>query len=269
MSFISRSRWRKRITLTVTFSALLFALVFGLSSLALTRAAGEQLTQISSDPYHNPTSQHKTEVEPDTFAFGNTIVAAFQVGRFFNGGASNIGWATSTDAGKTWTHGFLPHITVFAGGPYNRASDASVAYDARHKVWIISYLAIVTGGTPPAPIRLDVLASRSTNGGLTWGTPVIVRLGGPNSGLDKNWTVCDNTASSPFYGHCYTEYDNNNLLQMTTSSDGGKTWGLPKSTPNRALVIGGQPLAQPNGTVVVPIEVFNATFTVVHMEAFT
>ena len=35
------------------------------------------------------TSQHGTEVEPDTFAFGLTIVAAFQVGRFFDGGASD------------------------------------------------------------------------------------------------------------------------------------------------------------------------------------
>jgi len=24
---------------------------------------------------------------------------------------------------------------------------------------------------------------------------------------DKNWTVCDNTSSSPFYGNCYTEWD--------------------------------------------------------------
>jgi len=33
------------------------------------------------------TSQHGTEVEPDTFAFGSTIVAAFRVGRSFDGGA--------------------------------------------------------------------------------------------------------------------------------------------------------------------------------------
>ena len=26
--------------------------------------------------------------------------------------------------------------------------------------------------------------------------------------LDKNWTVCDNHAASPFYGNCYTEFDN-------------------------------------------------------------
>jgi hypothetical protein len=58
--------------------------------------ANVPVTQVSSDPFTNPTSQHRTEVEPDTFAFGTTIVSAFQVGRFFDGGGSAIGFATST-----------------------------------------------------------------------------------------------------------------------------------------------------------------------------
>src|SRR5438034_2934423 len=61
-------------------------------------AATVPLTKLSSDPYTNSTSQHATEVEPDTFAFGSTIVTAFQVGRIHGGGASDIGFATSTDA---------------------------------------------------------------------------------------------------------------------------------------------------------------------------
>src|SRR5436189_2360627 len=69
-------------------------------------SAGATLTRISSDPYTNTTSQHATEVEPDTFASGSTIVSAVQVGRFFDGGASNIGFATSTNRGASWTAGF-------------------------------------------------------------------------------------------------------------------------------------------------------------------
>jgi hypothetical protein len=241
-----RFRWRSRGLLALTLSLLL-----ALSSSLLAFASG-QLVQISSDPYKNPDSQHKTQVEPDTFAFGNTIVSAFQSGRFFNGGASNIGFATSTNAGETWTHGFLPSTTVNATppGPYQRASDPSVAYDARHKVWMISFLGITNAENPP----VDVLVSRSTDG-LTWGAPVAVNKDGAFN--DKNWTVCDDTASSPFYGHCYTEFDNasnNNLVQMSTSTDGGKTWGAAKTTPDNACVIGGQPLVQPNGTVIVPID---------------
>src|SRR5919198_1214943 len=72
-------------------------------SFASAAVASPTVLQISSDPYTNAISQHKTEVEPDTFAFGSTIVSAFQVGRIFDGGASNIGFATSTDGGATWT----------------------------------------------------------------------------------------------------------------------------------------------------------------------
>src|SRR6516165_12022227 len=46
------------------------------------------LTQLSTDKFTNSDSQHATEVEPGMFAFGSTIVTAFQVGRRFNGGAS-------------------------------------------------------------------------------------------------------------------------------------------------------------------------------------
>ena len=73
--------------------------------------------------------------------------------------------------------------------------------------------------------------------------------------FDKNWIVCDDTASSPHYGNCYTQWDDfghGNLLHMATSSDGGLTWTAAKVP--RASVIGGQPLVQPNGTVIVPID---------------
>src|SRR5205809_6247029 len=157
-SLISLFRWPMRGLVAMTL-ALVFALSSTISAFAFT------LVQISSDPYTNTTSQHKTEVEPDTLSSGSTIVSAFQVGRFFNGGASNIGFATSANGGKAWTTGFLPATTVFATppGPYPRASDPVVAFDAKHGVWLISYLGIVN---PSGPV--DVLVSRSTDGGRTW-----------------------------------------------------------------------------------------------------
>src|SRR3989440_1488845 len=246
-SLISRFRWPMRGLVAMTL-ALVFALSSTISAFAFT------LVQLSSDPYTNTTSQHKTEVEPDTLSSGLTIVSAFQVGRFFNGGASNIGFATSTNGGKTFTSGFLPSSTVFATPPgvYPRASDPSVAFDAKDGAWLISWLGIVT---PSGPV--DVLVSRSTDGGLTWGDPIVVNKDGHFN--DKNWTVCDNTSTSPFFGHCYTEFDDNtlgDLIQMSTSPDGGLTWGAGQSTANNAHGIGGQPLVQPNGTVIVPINGF-------------
>ena len=60
------------------------------------------LTRVSSDPFTSPTSQRATEVEPDTFAHGSTVVGTFQVGRFFSGGSTDIGFACSGDGGATW-----------------------------------------------------------------------------------------------------------------------------------------------------------------------
>lgn len=248
MWFYNFAEKRNRIAI-----AMALTLVLALSS-TLVASANAALLQLSTDPYTNTTSQHKTEVEPDTFAVGSTIVSAFQVGRFFNGGASNIGFATSTNGGTSWTQGFLPGATVNAtpAGVYPRASDPTVAFDAKHGVWLISYLGIKS---PTGPV--DVLVSRSTDGGLTWGNPVVVNNDGHFN--DKNWTTCDNTATSPHYGNCYTEFDDNtlgDLILMSTSSDGGQTWGAAKTTANNAHGIGGQPVVQPNGTVIVPIDGF-------------
>lgn len=115
--------------------------------------------QLSSDPYTNDGSQHQTEVEPDTYSHGSTIVTAFQVGRFSDSGSSNIGWATSSDGGHTWKNGFLPGITQFAGGPYARVSDPSVAYDPAHDIWIISSLAVVGSGSNLASTAVVVSLS--------------------------------------------------------------------------------------------------------------
>lgn len=209
------------------------------------------LTQISSDSFTVPPGQHATEVEPHVFANGNTLVAAFQTGRIAPGGSTDIGWATSTDGGNTWSHGSLPGITTGEGsGPYSAVSDPNVAYDAKHGLWLISSLPIL--GTPTPAVLVS-----SSSDGMTWQNPVGI---GPMSNFsDKNWIVCDNTSSSPHYGNCYVEYDDafsNDLIMMSTSSDGGQTWTSVVPTANLDDGIGGQPLVQPNGNVVVPIESF-------------
>jgi hypothetical protein len=211
--------------------------------------ANVAITQVSSDPFTDTQAQHRTEVEPDTFSFGSTIVSAFQVGRVSGGGASSIGWATSNDSGATWSHGFLPGITGNGGGPYGQASDAAVAFDARHNVWLISSLGIRSSS-------VDVLTSRSTDGGHTWSNPVTTATGS----LDKNWIVCDNFSASPFFGTCYTEYDitsSGDAIRMKRSTDGGLTWGSALATGDNATGLGGQPVVRPNGTVLVPYRSLN------------
>jgi len=206
------------------------------------------LTQVSSDPYTNSSAQHATETEPDTYSAGTTVVSAFQVARFSDGGADNVGWATSTDNGTTWKHGFLPGLTTSDGGTYARASDAAVAFDAKHHTWLISTLDITASIDTPA-----TTVSLSTDG-LTWSTPVL-STGNNGESYDKNWITCDDTATSPHYGNCYVEADvtgNNNQIVMATSHDGGHTWSKEVSPAGTPSGLGGQPLVQPNGTVVVP-----------------
>lgn len=258
MSFLFRTRWLAGAALALTF-----ILSLALPAAIFVSAAGSSPFQLSSDPYTNTTSQHQTEVEPDSYSNGSTIVTAVQVGRFTDGGASNVGWATSTDNGTTWKNGFLPGTTVYAtpAGQYARVSDPAVAYDAAHQAWMISSLAISTSSG--SPVGVAVLVNLSTDGGLTWQSPVVVATASGNF-FDKDWIVCDDTSTSSFYGHCYIEWDiasSGDLLQMSTSSDGGKTWGIAQATADNATGLGGQPLVQPGGTVIVPFLGSNASIS--------
>ena len=256
---------RRRLTALVILSTLALAMAIGLFPLhpASAQIAPSLVKQISSDPYTNSTSQHQTQVEPDTLSFGSTVVSAFQSGRFsVGGGASGLSWATSFDAGLTWKNGTLPNLTVAGGGTYARASDAVVAYDLLHHTWLISSLVAkttfdgVTGSTV-------VVVSRSRNG-LTWSDPVIVAASSSTQNFDKDWMVCDQHPTSRFFGRCYAQWDDGAgkpwPTLMSYSDDGGLTWTQPQGLANQAFYAqGGQPLVQPNGNVIVPIYGFDAT----------
>jgi hypothetical protein len=217
-----------------------------------TALANVAVTRVGTDPFTNTTSQHATQVEPDTFAAGNTIVTAVQTGRFFDGGSSDICFATSTNNGTTWTQGCLPGITKFlGGGAYDRVSDPSVAFDAKHNVWLITGLALTdTSGV----VGKAVTVSRSTDGGLTWASHVNAVTASGSANLDKEWVVCDSTATSAHYGNCYAEYDDNgagNRIHMATSTNGGLNWADVQTS---STGLGGQPLVRANGDVMVPYE---------------
>src|SRR3954465_11826681 len=170
-----RSRRSRRYLIAIVMGALL--------AWAASAQAAVPLTRVFTDPFTNTTSQHQAVVEPDTFAFGSTMVTAVQSGRFNDGGASGIGWATLNSAGSVVASGTLPGITTHNGngGPYDRVSDPSVAFDAAHGVWLISSIPITTSLAVPV-----VFVHRSTDGGLTWSAPVTVTTSA-TADLDKNW----------------------------------------------------------------------------------
>jgi hypothetical protein len=204
---------------------------------------------VSDDPYTNVGPAHKTQVEPDSFAFGQTIVTTSQSGRnYAGGGASNNVFATSQDGGRTWVTGGLPGTTVWEGGTWPRISDPAVAYDPEHNVWLAQGLTINSSGQGDS-----VIVNRSTDGGLTWSNPVTVAAS-PGTFWDKTWIACDVWPQSPHYGNCYSQWDDNGLgnqMMMSRSTDGGLTWE-PRQSPSTPSGLGGQPVVLPNGTVVVP-----------------
>ena len=211
--------------------------------------------RISVDTGRGGGAQNATHAEPDSFSWGTTVVAAFQVARFFDGGAQNIGYALSRDAGRTWRSGLLPDLTSASRprGAFLRASDPSVAYDDAHRLWLISALGITATGSA-------VLVSRSADG-LQWSAPVTAMAN--SIALDKEWIACDNGASSPWRGHCYVSYSDLERVQLVTqtSVDGGKTWSPAVAAPDGAgrrgiegpFAPGPQPVALPDGTLVVPL----------------
>ena len=223
--------------------------------------------QISSDTLTDPAAQHATEAEPDTFAVGDNVVSAFQVGRLFDGGADAIGFSTSHDGGRTWTSGILPQLTATAPvpGPFARASDPAVAWDELHGVWLVVSLALGAPIPPPPSggpgFFTTIVVSRSADG-IVWTPPQVVApvtLGGS----DKEWIACDNRAESPFRGRCYvsyTDFSDGYRIAIHTSLDGGVTWGpAVKAASPVAEGSGSQVAVAAGGVVVVPFATFEVS----------
>ena len=230
-------------------AALVLTLVCSLCAVAAIPASAQSLfRQLSQDVFSGGPGQHMTEVEPGAFAYGSTIVAAFQVARVYGGGGMDVGFSTSTNGGIAWTNGYLPGLTQWYqpnGSTYSAASDPSVAYDLKHGVWIINTIPIAGG--------VDVAVNRSKDG-IHWDNPIFVSKPGD---ADKNWIICDNTSTSPYFGNCYVGWDNA-YIQMTTSTDGGLTWSAPRYTQGSDYGLGINPVVQPNGNVVVGFYSYNS-----------
>ena len=128
-------------------------------------------------PVHDaPTRSTRRRSSPTASRSARTTVATFQVGRRFDGAATNVGWAVTTNDGASWRSGLLPGLTTASRppGPNERASDPVVAYDAAHGTWLISTLALEGATT-----RLAI--NRSANG-ATWSTALAGARGARRAG---------------------------------------------------------------------------------------
>jgi len=196
--------------------------------------------------------------EPDTLVEPDIAVSPFNTKievavahdcRFASGGAVDIFYAWTHDGGATWHQGRLPGLTKAVGGTYDRASDPVVAFGADGSVYISSLVFDVTCPT-------GVAVSRSTDGGATFGMPVLAQHSNTCAvSDDKNWLVTDNQPNSPFFGRLYqfwTEFLSNSGSPQVVrwSDDNGQHWSSTHllASPTQ-FAQNSQAFVQPNGAI--------------------
>jgi hypothetical protein len=183
---------------------------------------GELVQEIARDTVIGPAgSQPDTAVEPYVAvdpARPDTVVAVFQMGRFPDGGAAAIGFASSDDGGTTWTSGVLPGLTRASGGVYLRVSDPSVAFGPDGSAYASSI--VIRGPDRDGGIAVN----RSDDGGRTWNGPAFLERTPAGSGDDFPRIAVDTGSSSRDVGRVYVTYVHGDRIAVKWSDDRAVTW---------------------------------------------
>jgi hypothetical protein len=191
------------------------------------------------------------------------LVGVFQEGRFATGGgAVDCGYSVSHNGGLTWTRALIPHLTMTSGGPYFRATDPVVAFDLNNNVYLETLVA-----TDAQFISGAVVLSKSTDGGVTFASPVVAYRPGSNSVFpDKEWMAINTFAGTATAGRLlvtFTLFSNINSdgapIRRVYSDNGGATWSSAAAISTETTLQGSQPLYLPNGNCVVVYWKFGAT----------
>jgi len=176
--------------------------------------------------YENAEVEPRVAVDP---ANPLHVVGAFQQDRWSNGGAHGLVTSTSFDGGVTWAESWA-HFSICAGGTvanggdFQRASDPWVTFSPNGVVHQISLSFNDTNADNA------ILASRSTDGGLTWTEPATLQR--ENSGsfslfLDKESITAD--SFDPNY--VYAVWDRSTFPSDRVSFTAlGNTFGLRSQT---------------------------------------
>lgn len=214
-----------------------------------------------------------TEVEP--FVAVNptnpdNIIGVYQQDRWNDGGAHGTAAASSSNGGSSWTRNFAAFSECSGGDPrYDRATDPWVSFDADGR----AYQNALSIDSAALNVSAN-LVSTSTNGGATWGTPVVViEDQNPINFNDKNSITADWTRG----GYAYATWIRGNLPgenispsklnhafsfrgtpMISRTTDGGATWSTPAGMTNANLYAqGNQIVVLPDGTL---LDVFAVLF---------
>jgi hypothetical protein len=253
---------RMRIAVVVSSAALLVGA--GLAGTPAYAAPGSRTTvqhvgQIArQDIAPQPGSEPDTLVEPDVAVSprdSRIAIAVAHDGRFPDGGAVDISHAWTRDGGRSWHHAPMPFLTKALGGTWDRVSDPVAAFGPDGTVYVSTLLFMVDS----CPTAVGV--SRSTDGGRTFGRPVLAHFSASCAvSDDKNWLVVDTSPRSPHRGRLYQFWtpflgdEAGNAFAspqvLRWSDDHGKHWSRTVNvSATDVFTQNSQPMIQPDGTI--------------------
>lgn len=199
------------------------------------------------------------------------IVGGVQQDRWSSGGARGLVAGVSFNGGKTWQTVVIPGISLCSGGIYDRSTDPWVTFSPNGVVYQIA-LSFNDVAPPFEPRDFDhaLLASKSTDGGLTWSEPIeVIRDLDANVFNDKQSITADPHDSNFVYavwdrlifppserasviaGFVTAAFAGPAWFSRTT--DGGETWEPARQIFDPGLenqTIGNQIVVLPDGDLV-------------------
>lgn len=198
--------------------------------------------RLGEDPAALPGGDGKNQAEPHvtrSISDPDLILATFQEGRYFDGGAVSNGYAVSEDGGFSWRRELNPNLTLVTGGPYYRGTDPVAAISLDGTMYLNSLVSV------DQDFGLGRLViQRSDDRGHSWTDPITIYTGKSGSGFnnifpDKNWMVVNDISGTPNLGRIVVTWtnfrtirtdliDTEQYLIMSSYSDNlGESWSSP------------------------------------------
>ncbi len=137
------------------------------------------------------------------------------VAGWISSGDRSCGYGVSFDGGQSWpVVGVVPGIQTGSGGQFDRGTDPSVVFDRNGSAF---YTCLAFNLFPPGTGSAGtIFVSKSTDGGATWGAPVVALTG----------------EDSP--GNSINEFEDHQFVTANPANGHGRTWAQPVPISTRA-----------------------------------